>query len=205
MPTTGEFGPVQGFGDYEDHQQVATLFEGHYTYSRENAQSQPGTDAIENSQIRLSDGELLFAHGAFGTQYNIERATYQMAAATAAVKYKGYALEGEFYSRWVNYFQATGPLPYSRMFDTGIGLQASGMPIQKRLQAYATYSHIWGQFGDSNEVVGGLNWYPFGIKNFRLSPNAMYFYRSPVGYNGVPYAVGGTGWVLYLDAALAGF
>jgi hypothetical protein len=205
MPTTGEFGPVTGFGDYEDHQQVATDFEGHFTWSRENAQEQPGTDQIENSQIRLSDGERLFDHGVFGTPYSIERATYQMAAGTAAVKYKGYALEGEFYARWVNDFQANGPLPYSHMFDTGIGLQASGMAIQKRLQAYATYSHIWGQFGDSDEVVGGLNWYPLGIKNFRLSPNAMYFYRSPVGYNGVPYAVGGTGWVFYIDAALAGF
>jgi hypothetical protein len=205
MPTTGEFGPVAGFGDYEDHQKVATDLEAHYTYSRENAQSQPGTDQIENSQIRLSDGELLFKPGVFGTQYRIQRATYQMFAGTAAVKYRGFALESEFYARWVDKFDATGPLPYNRMYDTGIGLQASGMAVPKRLQAYTTYSHIWGQFGDSDEVVGGLNWYPFGIKNFRLSPNAMYFYRSPVGYNGVPYAVGGTGWVFYIDAALAGF
>ena len=205
MPTTGEFGPVAGFGDYENHQKVATDLEGHYTYSRENSQEQPGTNQIENSQIRLSDGELLFNPGVFGTQYAIKEATYQMVAGTAAVKYKGYALESEFYARWVNDFQATGPLPYSSMYDTGIGIQGSGMAIQKRLQAYATWSHIWGQFGDSDEVVGGLNWYPLGVKNVRISPNAMLFNRSPVGYNGVPYAVGGTGWVFYVDAALAGF
>jgi hypothetical protein len=205
MPTTGEFGPLAGFGDYENHQKVATDLEVHYTYSRENAQEQPGTNQIENSQIRLSDGELLFAPNVFGTKYQINEATYQMFAGTAAVKYRGYALEGEFYSRWVNDFQATGPLPYSNMYDTGIGLQASGMAIQKRLQLYATYSHIWGQFGDSDEFVTGMNWYPFGVKNFRLTPNAMLFNRSPVGYNGVPYVVGGTGWVFYVDAALAGF
>ena len=28
----------------------------HYTYSVEDKQSQPGTDGIENSQIRLTDG-----------------------------------------------------------------------------------------------------------------------------------------------------
>jgi hypothetical protein len=205
MPTTGEFGPVAGFGDYEDHQKVATDLEVHYTYSRENAQEQPGTNQIENSQIRLSDGELLFNPNVFGTQYRIQRATYQMFAGTAAVKYRGFALESEFYARWVDKFDATGPLPYNRMYDTGIGLQASGMAIPKTLQAYATYSHIWGQFGDSDEVVTGLNWYPLGVKNVRLSPNAMLFNRSPVGYNGVPYAVGGTGWVFYVDAALAGF
>lgn len=205
MPTTGEFGPVAGFGDYENHKKVATLLEGHYTYSREDALEQPGTNAVENSQIRLSDGERLFDPGVFGTQYRISQATYQMAAGDAAVKYRGFALEGEYYARWVNNFAATGPLPYSSMFDTGVSLQASGMVIQKRLQAYATYSHIWGQFGSPTEVVGGLNWYPFGLKSFRLTPNAMWFRNSPVGYNGVPYAVGGNGWVFYLDAALAAF
>jgi hypothetical protein len=94
-------------------------------------------------------------------------------------------------------------LPYSSMYDTGISLQASGMVLQKKLQAYATYSHIWGQFGSPNEVVGGLNWYPFSLKYFRLTPNVMWFDNSPVGYNGVPYVVGGHGFAFYMDAALA--
>mgnify|MGYP007076175578 FL=1 len=205
MPTTGEFGPAAGFGDYENHQQVATLFEAHYTYSREDAQEQPGTNTIENSQIRLSDGTRLFDPGAFGTQYRIMKATYQMAAADAAVKYRGFALEGEFYARWVNDFQTTGPLPYSKMFDTGISVQASSMLVDKKLQAYATFSQIWGEFGNPTEAAVGLNWYPFGIKNFRITPNAMWLQKSPVGYSGVPYVVGGQGWVFYVDAALAAF
>lgn len=206
MPTTGEFGPAAGFGDYENHQEVATLFEAHYTYSREDAQEQPNTNTVENSQIRLSDGALLFdAAGVFGTPYRINKATYQMAAGTAAVKYRGWALEGEYYTRWVNDFVATGPLPYSKMFDTGLTVQASTMLIDKKLQAYATFSQIWGEFGNPTEAAVGLNWYPFGIKNFRITPNAMWLDKSPVGYNGVPYVVGGQGWVFYIDAALAAF
>jgi hypothetical protein len=205
MPTTGEFGPAAGFGDYENHQEVATLFEAHYTYSREDAQEQPGTDAVENSQIRLSDGARLFDPGVFGTPYRIKKATYQMAAVDAAVKYRGWALEAEGYSRWVDDFEATGPLPVSNMFDTGLSVQASGMIVQKRLQAYATFSQIWGQFGNPTEVAFGLNWYPFGRKNFRITPNALWLQKSPVGYNGVPYVVGGQGWVFYVDAALAAF
>ncbi len=205
MPTTGEFGPAAGFGDYENHQEVATLFEGHYTYSREDAQEQPGTETVENSQIRLSDGARLFDPGVFGTPYRIKKATYQMAAADAAVKYRGLALEGEGYARWVNDFEATGPLPYSSMFDTGLSIQASGMIVQKKLQAYVTFSQIWGQFGNPTEAAIGLNWYPFAIKNFRITPNALWLQKSPVGYNGVPYVVGGQGWVFYLDFALAAF
>lgn len=205
MPSTGEFGPLAGFGDYENHQEVATLFEAHYTYSREDAQEQPNTNAVENSQIRLSDGGLLFAPGVFGSDYRIKKATYQMAAWDAGVKYRGFALEGEGYARWVNDFETTGPLPYSSLFDTGLSLQASGMIVQKKLQAYATFSQIWGQFGNPTEAAIGLNWYPFGIKSFRISPNALWLQKSPVGYNGVPYVVGGQGWVFYLDFALAAF
>jgi hypothetical protein len=203
MPTTGEFGRLAGFGDYEDHQKVATLLETHFTYSREDAQEQPGTDTIENSQIRLSDGERLFDPNVFGTQFRITDATYKMAAFDAAAKYHGFALESEYYIRWVDDFVATGPLPYSSMYDTGISLQASGMVFPKILQAYATYSHIWGQFGSPNEAVFGVNWYPLHEKSFRVSPNALLFDNSPVGYNGVPYVVGGHGWAFYLDAALA--
>jgi hypothetical protein len=67
MPTTGEFGPGAGFGDYEYHEDFATLLGVHFTYSREDAQEQPGVNAFENSQIRLSDGTLFFAPNAFNT------------------------------------------------------------------------------------------------------------------------------------------
>lgn len=205
MPTTGEFGPAAGFGDYENHRNFATLLEAHYTYSREDSQEQPGTNTIENSQIRLSDGSRLFDPGVFGTKESIKKATYQMAALTAAVKYKGFALEGEYYSRWVDHFEATGPLPYSKMFDTGLGVQASTMLIDRKLQAYASFSQIWGQFGNPTEAAFGVNWFPFGLKNFRLNANALWLDKSPVGYSGVPYAIGGKGWVFYLDAALGFF
>jgi hypothetical protein len=55
LPTTGEFGLWGTFGDYDDHQKVATRVGGHYTHSLEDKQSQPGTEGIENSQIRLTD------------------------------------------------------------------------------------------------------------------------------------------------------
>jgi hypothetical protein len=206
MPSTGEFGPAAGFGDYENHQEVATLFEAHYTYSREDAQEQPNTNTVENSQIRLSDGSRLFdAAGVFGTPYRVKEATYQMAAVDAAVKYKGYALEAEGYARWVNDFVTTGPLPVDSMFDTGLSLQASAMLIDKRLQAHVTFSQIWGQYGNPTEAAFGISWFPFAKKNFRITPNVLWLQKSPVGYDGVPYVVGGQGWVFYVDAALAAF
>ena len=64
-PTTGEFGA--GFGDFENHQKLATRVAGHYTTSTETAQEQPGQDSFENTQIRLSDGSVIFTPNLFGT------------------------------------------------------------------------------------------------------------------------------------------
>ena len=44
LPTTGEFGLWDTFGDYDDHQKVATRVGLHYTHSLEDKQSQPGTE-----------------------------------------------------------------------------------------------------------------------------------------------------------------
>ena len=58
MPTTGEFGV--GFGDFEGHEKVATRFAAHFSHSHETRQEQPNSDAFENTQIRLSDGSVVF-------------------------------------------------------------------------------------------------------------------------------------------------
>ncbi len=64
MPTTKEFGV--GFGDFETHQTLATRLALHYTHSIEDKQAQPNTDAFENTQIRLSDGTVVFTPNIFG-------------------------------------------------------------------------------------------------------------------------------------------
>ncbi|HEU4517710.1 MAG TPA: hypothetical protein VFR77_10435, partial [Steroidobacteraceae bacterium] len=53
LPTTQEFGPIGAFGDFENHQDVATRLVFHFTASTENSQEQPGSETIENTQIRL--------------------------------------------------------------------------------------------------------------------------------------------------------
>jgi Protein of unknown function (DUF3011) len=99
LPTTGEFGPWAGFGDYEGHQKAATRVGVHYTYSVEDKQSQPGTDTIENSQIRLSDGSSVFTPDLFGPGVTVNEVTYKMTSLDAGVKYKGLAVEAEYYRR----------------------------------------------------------------------------------------------------------
>jgi len=199
MPTTGEYGPGEGFGDFEHHEEPATMFGVNFTHSREDQQSQPGQDSFENSQIRLSDGTLIFQTDPFGTGTQVHKLTYQMAAANAGVKYRGWSLDGEYYWRWLNDFKATGPMPFNSTFDQGFQLQGSAMVVPQRLQAYVSGSKIFGEFGDPWDVALGLNWYPMQRRELRMNMQGLYLKDSPVGYSSVPFAVGGNGWVFTTD------
>ena len=78
LPTTGEFGLYGTFGDYDYHEKLATRLGGHYTHSPEDKQSQPGTNGIENSQIRLTDGSVIFTPDLFGPGITVEKVDYEM-------------------------------------------------------------------------------------------------------------------------------
>ena len=204
MPTTGEYGPGNGLGDYEDHSELATLFGIHFTHSREDAQGQSDTEGFENSQIRLSDGTRIFSPDPFGTGGNIRKATYNMLAVNGGFKYRGWSLEAEAYYRWVDDFAVIGgTIPVTELKDHGFQLQGSTMLIPKSLQAYVGYSKIFGEYGDPWDFTFGMNWFPMKRKELRLQVQGLYLKDSPVGYSSVPFAVGGNGWVLSTDLILA--
>jgi len=200
-PTTGEFGP--GFGDFEDHQKVATRLAAHFNRSDENKQSQPNTEAFENTQIRLSDGSIIFTPNLFGPGITINDVRYKMAAFDGGVKYHGYSLEGEYFLRWLGNYQGPGVGAVPSFFDHGFQLQASAMLVPKSLQLYAGNSTIFGNFGNPWDTRVGVNWFPWKNKVVRWNTEVLYLYRSPVGYTSVPFPQGGKGPVIYTTAEMA--
>jgi len=193
MPTTKEFGPFGAFGDYEMHDQVATRLGTHFTYSREDKQSQPGTDSIENSQLRLTDGTNVFTDDIFGVGTTVQKATYQMMSVDAGIKYKGFALEAEGYSRWLTGFDGPATGDINDINDTGYQLQASAMVVPTILQGYVSGAQVFGKFGDTAEARVGMNWWPFKQRGLRVNAEWLHLDHSPVGYTAVPYPVGGNG------------
>ena len=199
LPTTGEFGLWGTFGDYDDHQKVATRVGGHYTHSLEEKQSQPGTENIENSQIRLSDGSIIFTPDLFGPGTTVDAVDYHMVSVDAGVKYRGFSVEGEVYWRWLRNFTGVNTAIVPEIDDTGYQLQVSAMAIPKILQPYFGTSQIFGQYGDPWEVRGGANWYPWKERGIRVNGELMHVNRSPVGYTAYPYPVGARGTVFHLN------
>ena len=72
MPTTHEFGPNGGYGDYEHHENLATRFGMTTARSRETSQ-QLSDNRPENTQTKLADSVPLFETGALATGVTGER------------------------------------------------------------------------------------------------------------------------------------
>lgn len=191
-----------GFGDFEFSENPVVRLAAHYTDSTEDRQSQPDTDDPENSQLRLSDGTILFSPAAFGTAGRVNRARYRMAAVDAGVKYQGLALEGEYYFRWLDEFRTEGFVPVNELYDHGFQLQASAMVVPQTWQVYLSGSKISGEYGDPWDAAVGVNWFPYESRQFRLNGEIMYLVDSPVGNASVPYQVGSNGVVYYTSAEM---
>jgi hypothetical protein len=105
MPTTGEFGPRGGFGDLENHRQVATRFgmsACHATEGRGAPLGQPNNE----TQLRFSDGVYLFEEGALADGVTVLNADYDDLAVDAGAKYRGFTFQGEYYLRTYSNFDA---------------------------------------------------------------------------------------------------
>jgi DUF3011 family protein len=199
LPTTGEFGLYGTFGDYDYHEKVATRLAVHFSHSVEDKQSQPGANAIENTQIRLSDGSVVFTPDLFGPGVAVNTVDYKMMSIDGGIKYHGLSLEGEYYWRWLTDFTGvnTGGIP--DVFDTGYQLQSSAMVVPKILQLYLSGSQIFGQYGDSSEVRVGENWYFMKERGLRLNTEFIHVNKSPVGYTAYPMPVGANGNIIHVN------
>ena len=204
LPTTGEYGYRSSFGDFDAHEKIATRLGAHFSRSDEDAQGQPNTEAFENVQIRLSDGNPIFASDLFGSGIQVKTATYRMVSADGGVKYRGFSIEGEYYRRTVNNLKGPGTetLAFDELKDDGFQLQASGMIVPQTLQGYAGVSKIFGEYGDPSDVRVGVNWFPWRNQVVRWNTEYLHTDRSPVGGLSMPMPVGSTGNVVYTTLQL---
>jgi hypothetical protein len=105
----------------------------------------------ENTSLHNSDGVLTFSTGAFAAGLTVEEATYRMWAIDGGIKWRGWALNGQYYFRWLNDFTADGPMPLSSTFDRGGELSLGYFVVPKKLELYAHTSAVFGQFNNSYE------------------------------------------------------
>ncbi len=202
MPTTGEFGPRGGFGDYERHRRAATRVGVSYTHSKENRFSQPPLTATDNTQVHLADGTLFFDPETLAVGVTAQDANYDLLSLDAGLKYRGFALNLEGYYRWMTHIVADGPLPFTQVLNWGLYVQPAYEFWPGRLELFGAFSCVLGDFGPSWEVAGGANVYPGPTRNWRINAELLYVHRSAMtGLFGF-YIGGQTGPIVVLASDL---
>jgi hypothetical protein len=198
MPTTGEFGPRGGFGDLEHHEQVATRFGisgAHVKEGRAAADSLPPNE----TQLRLSDGVYAFDIGALAPGVTVRFLDYDEVALDAGLKYRGFTFQGEYFTRRLSNFEATGPLPLTSILDRGLQLQVGYMVVPKLVHLYGTTGQIWDEFERNPwEISGGISVYPMKVRSWRLNLHVIRIEQSPTGSNFGYYVAGQSGTTISL-------
>jgi hypothetical protein len=194
MPTTHEFGPRGAYGDWENHEKVATRFGISTTRSPEQRFTDAVTDGPDNTTLRLADSLNLFETGSLAPGVTVHEADYRILSFDAGVKYRGFFLQTEIYTRWLDGFEADGPLPVASIVDKGFYVQGAFFPVPKKLELYGVTSQIFGDvdagFRGSSEYGIGINFYPADTRNHRLNLQVLDVDRSPASST-FGYYVGG--------------
>lgn len=197
---TGDYG--LGPSDMEGHDTPSLRVGSSMFFSEEDNQgfSTSGFSYPEDTILRLSDGTPLFRPGALGPGIQLASARVNLWAFDAGFKYRGWSLSGEYLLRLLNGFHGSPTQPaQSSLLDHGGLLQAATMVVPRCLEAFGRTSFVNGAYGAGYEYGGGLNWYPYGNRDCRLTAEVLQITNSPAQNLLTGYRAGSSGTLLQLQ------
>jgi len=126
-----------------------------------------------------------------------------MWAADWGLKYNGLAINGQYYVRTLDNFDADGPLPLTSMLDHGYEMSVSKFVIPRKLMVYGRGSGIFGEFKNPYEYGAGAKWHFLPTERLWINFELMKVKGS--AYSGAfsPYTSGMNGWVPMVQSVLA--
>ena len=206
MPTTKEFGPRGAYGDWEQHEKVATRFGFSTTQSPEQRFTKPG-GGPDNTTLRLADSVNVFDTGALAPGVTVDTVDYRILSFDAGVKYRGLLPADRVYNRWLDNFKADGVLPGQRASTTRASTsRAAFYPMPKKLEALrarrrrSTATRAPAS-ATAPSTSAGMNYYPFDTRNHRLNVQVINVNHSPVS-SAFGYYVGGQDGTTVVDGVL---
>ena len=194
---------VNMYDDYFAQKKLRIRLGTSYTVSREDRFSNLDSSSPENTAIYNSDGVNSFSTGAFAPGVTVKNATYRMWAADWGLKYNGLAINGQYYVRTLDNFDADGPLPLTSMLDHGYEMSVSKFVIPRKLMVYGRGSGIFGEFKNPYEYGAGAKWHFLPTERLWINFELMKVKGS--AYSGAfsPYTSGMNGWVPMVQSVLA--
>ena len=191
------------YDDYFASEKVRIRVGSSFTKSREDRFSNLDQSSPENTSLYNSDGVLAFSTGAFAPGVTVNEATYKMWAVDGGIKWKGLAINAQYFVRWLNDFDADGPLPLASTKDHGGEVTVGHFVNARKVMVYGRGSWVFGQFGDSHEYGGGVKWYFLPTERLWINAELFQIDRAPYSGAFTPYTAGMRGWVPMVQTVLA--
>jgi len=191
------------YDDYFASKKVRIRVGSAFTRSREDRFSNLDQSSPENTSLYNSDGVLTFSTGAFAPGVTVDQATYRMWAVDGGLKWNGLAINGQYFTRWLNDFEADGPLPLESTMDHGAEISAGYFVKPKVVMVYGRGSWVRGQFRNSHEYGGGVKWHFLPTERLWINAELFQVHRAPYSGAFTPYTAGMTGWVPMVQTVLA--
>jgi hypothetical protein len=161
----------------------------------------------EDTLVRLSNGTPISAPGAIQANTVITKVRVQLATVDIGWKYKGTAVNFEYYFRQLDDYSGqdipkvtvpiTPPTPVSvqapSIFQQGGAGSVSFCLIPQRLGIYGRSGGVTGPNGSGQEYGGGFNFYPKNNRQTKFTFETLYYNRSPANNALYPYRAGYSG------------
>ena len=161
----------------------------------------------EDTLVRLSNGTPISAPGAIQAATKITKVRVQLATVDIGWKYKGTALNFEYYFRLLDDFSGQTippptipptpptsiPVGSPSIFQQGGAGSFSFCLIPKRLGIYGRSGGVTGPNGTGQEYGGGFNFYPKNNRQTKFTFEVLYYNRSPANNALYPYRAGYSG------------
>jgi hypothetical protein len=189
----GDYG--RGYSDLEWHEDLAVRLGNSFTFAPSSPPDIAFNPVSEQNFVRLSDGTPLFETGALAPGATVEDFDIYLYAVDAALKYRGWSLNAEYYLRWLQDIQADEPLPIdrTRMFDHGYYVQGGYFVLRERVELIARHSQVNGPFGNGAEYAMGFNWFINRTHYLKFTFDANWLDSIPAQNSGPNYRAGDSG------------
>jgi hypothetical protein len=196
----GPFG--LGYSDMENRDDAVVRYGISGTYARTQAIIFPGLNP-EDTIVRLSDGTPLALSDALGQGSKLDQYRFHLATVDAGWKYRGFAVNFEYYFRLLNGFVGTGTFERSSVYDHGGLGYVSWCFVPRTYEVYARSSALTGPYGTGQEYGGGFNWYVNESRQGRFTIEALTMNRNPAQNILYPYRAGYSGTAIQTQFMMA--
>jgi hypothetical protein len=186
----GPFG--LGYSDMEHHQSPSWRLGCSGITAITQAIDEAGQNP-EDTIVRLSDGTPIAQPGALGLDTQVTQFDYRLATVDAGWKYRGLAVNFEYYFRLLDDFRGKGPFDRTSTFDQGGQAYLAWCVVPRTYELYGRTSLVTGDYGTGQEYGGGFNWYLYGSRQSRFTIEALSINASPAQNILYPYRAGYTG------------